>query len=300
MSVLGESGRTRLSIRAVRPDRAVDPFLAAVREAAGADYAVYGEIGRAGDGSIGYLARDVRGNRLMALKLSVRLGAPEQFELEVVQELRDDLPAFDRFCAKCGGALRAWGRFCPHCGAEVFGDVGPWSPEELRQAVLDFAGDRYDILGEMRSQGGRIYFALEKATGRIEALRLEKKGAEEFALGLTGVLKPIVQGTPAAPPPPPPPPPPLPLRPGPSPGVSAGRVEPARPGLTAPPAPMGRPRPPMPPASPRGPAPRARPLDAWVGRARDMWGEVEQRPAAIVGVVVAGVLVLVLLLALLT
>jgi hypothetical protein len=31
-----------------------------------------------------------------------------------------------------------------------------------------------------------------------------------------------------------------------------------------------------------------------------MWGEVEQRPAAIVGVVVAGVLVLVLLLALLT
>lgn len=58
----------------------------------------------------------------------------------------------------------------------------------------------------------------------------------------------------------------------------------------------------MPPASPRGPASarRARPLDAWLGRAREMWGEVEQRPAAIVGVVVAGVLVLVLLLALLT
>lgn len=296
MSVLGEAGRTRLSIPAVRPDRPVDPFLAAVREAAGADYTVYGEIGRAGDGSIGYLARDTRRDGLVALKLACRPGAPEEFELEVVQELRDDLPAFDKFCAKCGGALRAWGRFCPHCGAEVFGDVGPWSPEEMRQAVLDFAGDRYDILGEMRSQGGRIYFALEKASGRIEALRLEKKGAEEFALGLTGVLKPIVQG--AAPPPPPPPrpraaPPPAP------PGISAARVEPARPGLTAPPL-AARPRPAVPPAPPRPPARAARPWDEWIARARPLWDDLLQSPAAIVALVVIGILVLVLVLALVT
>jgi hypothetical protein len=286
MSELGEAGRTRLSIPALRPDRPVDPFLAAVRDAAGADYAVFGEIGRTPDGSIGYLARDTQRDCLLALKLSRRSGAGEEFELEVVQELRDDLPAFDKFCAKCGGALRAWGRFCPHCGAEVFGDVGPWSPEELRQAVLDFAGDRYDILGEMRSQGGRIYFALEKATGRIEALRLEKKGAEEFALGLTAVLKPIVQG---------PPPPAAPPPPRPQPGVSGGRVEPARPGIPAPPA---RPRPPRPAPAPQ--PRRARALDAWLEQARALWRDIEQSPPAIVAVVVVGILLLVVLLALLT
>jgi len=296
MSVLGEAGRTRLSIPAVRPDRPADPFLAAVREAAGADYTVYGEIGRAEDGSIGYLARDVRRDCLIALKLARRSGAPDEFELEVVQELRDDLPAFDKFCAKCGGALRAWGRFCPHCGAEVFGDVGPWSPEEMRQAVLDFAGDRYDILGEMRSQGGRIYFALEKESGRIDALRLEKKGADEFALGLTGVLKPIVRGA-AVPPPPPPPPRP---RAAPPPGVSAGRVEPARPGYMAPP-PAVRARPAMPPAPPpRAQSSARRAVDEWLGRARELWGEIQQSPAAVVSLVVIGIVLLVLVLALLT
>jgi hypothetical protein len=287
MSELGQAGRTRLSIPALRPDRPADPLLAAVREAAGTDFTVYGEIGRAGDGSIAYLARDARRDCLLALKLSIRPGTQGEFELEVVQELRDDLPAFDKFCAKCGGALRAWGRFCPHCGTEVFGDVGPWSPDEMRQAVLDFAGDRFDILGEMRSQGGRIYFALEKATGRIEALRLEKKGAEEFALGLTGVLQPIVQGTPAAPPPPRPP----------QPGMSGGRVQPARPGFAAPPA---RPRPPMPPAPPPAPAQGPRPWDEWIGRAQELWRELLQSPAAIVALVVVGILVLVLVLALLT
>jgi hypothetical protein len=297
MSVLGEAGRTRLSIPAIgRPERPVDPFLEAVREAAGADFTVFGEIGRAADGSISYLARDAQRDCLVALKLARRPAAPDEFELEVVQELRDDLPAFDRFCAKCGSALRAWGRFCPHCGAEVFGDVGPWSPEELRQAVSDFAGDRYDILGEMRSQGGRIYFALEKSSGKIEALRLEKKGADEFALGLTGVLKPIVQGIPSAParahvPSPPPAAPRL--------AASGDRGEPARqPGLTAPPAPLH-------PAAPaRGPAPvrpaRPRMVDEWVRLGRELWGQILERPVAIVALVVAGMVLLVVVLALLT
>lgn len=297
MSVLGEAGRTRLSIPAMgRPERPVDPFLEAVREAAGADFTVFGEIGRAADGSISYLARDARRDCLIALKLARRAGAPDEFELEVVQELRDDLPAFDKFCAQCGSALRAWGRFCPHCGAEVFGDAGPWAPEALRQAVTDFAGDRYDILGEMRSQGGRIYFALEKSSGKIEALRLEKKGADEFALGLTGVLKPLVQGTPGAAAPARAAPPP---GPAPHPRPFGGQPAPARqPGLTVPPAPLRAPTPARAPAATR-PA-GARMVDEWVRLGRELWGQVLDRPAAIVAVVVAAMLLLVLVLALLT
>jgi hypothetical protein len=293
MSVLGEAGRTRLSIPAIAgPERPVDPFLEAVREVAGTDFTVFGEIGRATDGSISYLARDGRRDCLVALKLGRRADAPDEFELEVVQELRDDLPAFDKFCAKCGSALRPWGRFCPQCGGEVFGDVGPWSPEELRQAVSDFAGDRYDILGEMRSQGGRIYFAREKSSGKIEALRLEKKGADEFALGLTGVLKPIVQGTtpgagpwPGAPPPAAPP--------------AGDRARPAPPpGLTAPSAPVRPPEPSRGPATSRLAGPRM--VDEWLRLGRRLWAEILERPPAIVAVVVAGMLLLVLILALLT
>ena len=71
MSELLESGRTNLNLRAVGHGRhPPSSLLAAVREAAGSDFQVHGEVGREDQGRVVYLATDVESGRLVAFALA--------------------------------------------------------------------------------------------------------------------------------------------------------------------------------------------------------------------------------------
>jgi len=213
MGKLRDTGRARVRpSRVIGPSEPADPLLAGIRQLVGQDYEVYGEIGRTADDAVAYLAQDLRTRVLVAFK--VIPGAGEEYELELVAELREDVPAQDQFCGHCGGKIRAWGRFCSHCGKEILKDTGRYTPEQLREAVQASLQDRFEILGDMRSQDGRVYFARELVSGKIEALRLTALQGDEFAIGATRVLKTFVEpesaarpAVPAAAPPPPPSPP---------------------------------------------------------------------------------------------
>jgi hypothetical protein len=119
---------------------------------------------------------------------------PDEYVLDVIDELNPALPSFDNPCHKCGTRLHKWGRFCPKCGTDLYDkSEQKWTAEELREAVQEFATDRFEILGEMQTQGGgRVYFARDIQSGKVEALRLQKKSDDEFDLGFTGILKPVV------------------------------------------------------------------------------------------------------------
>jgi hypothetical protein len=154
--------------------------------------------------------------------------------------------------------------------------------------VRDFTGGKSEILGEMRTQGGRVYFVQNQSSGKIEALRLEQKGKDEFALGFTAVLKPIVQ-SPAAPPP---------VQERPVPPAAAPRPAPPRP---QPPPPVQAPvRPPSPPPAPVEPRPPLRTPppppkeDSWLQLARDL---VDQ-PVVVAGLVASVILILLIVLVL--
>ena len=76
----------------------------------------------------------------------------------------------------------------------MLGQVGAVDadPEEMRAAVEESITGDYELLGEMRRKegGGRVYFAREKSTGRIAALRLTKGQTDgEFELGETRILR---------------------------------------------------------------------------------------------------------------
>ena len=71
MGVLRDSGNTRLRLTAAGPGAAPqDALLEAVKGAAAGEFTVLGEIGRASDGTIAYLARDVSSKKLVALRLT--------------------------------------------------------------------------------------------------------------------------------------------------------------------------------------------------------------------------------------
>jgi len=199
VGVLRQSGCTVLSLPQIQaPQPARDEYREAVEAVAAGDFDVLGEIGRSNrDQVFVYLAREVGGVKLVALRLAPCDDGSGEFVLDVVRELDSSMPACDSFCTKCGGTLRKWGKFCPKCGADLFGAAAlqeGWSSQELRAAVEEFARGKYDILGEMSTQGGgRVYFARDVATGKVEALRLQKLGEDDFSLGVTGVLKPIVE-----------------------------------------------------------------------------------------------------------
>jgi hypothetical protein len=171
-----------------------DELLDAVRQMAAGDYEVFGEIGRGHDSTVVYLANDIAASRLVALKLTSSGLNSDEYILDVVKELDSTLPSFENACSRCGTPLRQWGRFCGKCGMDLYSIADQkWTADELREAVQEFATDRFEILGEMRTQGGgRIYFARDVATGTVEALRLQKTRQDEFSLGFTGVLKPLV------------------------------------------------------------------------------------------------------------
>jgi hypothetical protein len=247
MGALDKSGRTQVMPTMVfGPNAPADPLLDGIRQLVRDDYEVFGEIGRDADGAVAYLARELKANTIVAFKASP--GAGGQYDLELVAELREDVPAGEKFCGHCGGKIRAWGRFCTHCGKELLPDTERYSADELRKAVQAALQDRFEILGDMRSQEGRVYFARERKTGKIQALRLTAQAGDEFAIRVTRAFEALALSRkptaaapppPAAPPPrpaPPPPPPPQPAPvsrpPGPL-GMTAGSVPPVRPDATA-------------------------------------------------------------------
>jgi hypothetical protein len=192
---LHRSGKTVLHLQPVKgTEEPKDELLNAVKQMAAGDYEVFGEIGRGPDSTVVYLANDIAASRLVALKLEPSRTQPDEYMLDVVKELDSTLPSFENYCNKCGTPLRQWGRFCTKCGTDLHSTADQrWTADELREAVQEFARGKFDILGEMRTQeGGRIYFVRDVASGKVETLRLQNKGADEFDLGFTGVLKPVV------------------------------------------------------------------------------------------------------------
>ena len=250
--MLRENGTTRLNVVS-RSSPTDDPFLSAVKEAAAADFTVLGEIGRGEGGLIMYLARETATRRLVALRLQREGQLADEFSLEVVRHLDNSMPAPDSKCVQCGKAIKGWARFCSFCGADLTGAA----PKEgdaveralMLEAVKEAVSAEYDVLGEMsRTEGGgAVYFACERKSNKIVALRLQREGAgDEFSVGLTTALKPIARSLGvksgatqalsamtrppeperAAPPPvtaaPPSPPPPRPAAPPPLPPAAAG------------------------------------------------------------------------------
>lgn len=194
MGVLRDSGGTKLRLSAAGPAAAPgDELLEAVTAAAAGEFAVLGEIGRAPDGTIGYLARDVISKSLVVLRLTRGDPSRNEYILEVASDVDTNVPAPPTTCPKCGAAVRGWARFCTHCGLDLWSDRAAgerWKKEDLVQAVQEATRGRFEILGEMKQSegGGVVYFARDLETGKIEALRLHKETEREYSIGLTGVL----------------------------------------------------------------------------------------------------------------
>jgi hypothetical protein len=194
---LRATGSARLSL-AMRPPAEADPLLAAVREAAGRDYAVLGELGRSAGGPVAYLARDVANGRLLAFRITPS-GAPNDYVLDIAGQLDDSVPAPTSTCPACRAPVRGWARFCTQCGQNLWSDQAAgaqWAKQDLLEAVRDATHGKYEILGEMEHAGGKgsVYFARDLASGRIEALRLEGEAGREYSIGLTGVLQSFAEG----------------------------------------------------------------------------------------------------------
>lgn len=196
-AMLREQGATQLNLPSMhRSAGGGNEFLSAVREAAEGEYDVLGEMGRGDRGLVFYLARDLSTQRLVALKLEPG-DSPEEFSLEVVTRLESTFQAEVSSCPRCNvPAQEGWRRYCPQCGADlsVFSS-GMQSAVELLEAVREAASDEFEILGEadQTEGGGRVYFARNRSSGGIVALRLKKAShstdGEEYSLSQTRMLK---------------------------------------------------------------------------------------------------------------
>jgi len=189
-----EPGRMRLRVPLAdaggRP--IAEPYLEAIRTGYGPDFRVLGEVGRALNGRVVFLARDLRRDVLMALRLTPVPDQADEHDLEVARELRDHTPS----CGKCGARFRSNGRFCTQCGADASAMQEAWSSDELRVAVQERASEReLEILDDIRIPGGRVYFAVHARTRALHALQLEETDAGEFALAVTGMLQQLLAET---------------------------------------------------------------------------------------------------------
>ena len=194
----GGTTRLMLGLDAARADRDAG-FLAAVQRAVGEHFEVLGEMGHGAKGRIVYLAREAGSGHLVALQLTPGESAPDgEVWLEVLRQLDASVPAGEGVCPRCSVALRGWARFCGQCGADLSGVVDA-SPDRLLDAVRAAAGAEYEVLGPMERAegGGAVYFARERSTGRIVALRLERDATagarEQYSLGRTMVLDKLVE-----------------------------------------------------------------------------------------------------------
>jgi hypothetical protein len=269
--MIDPSGKTQLNLAPVAgaTGSREDDLFRAVRDVVAGEYELLGELGRGANGSVVYLAREVATRNLVALKLERGVsGADADYELSVVPQLDESIPSPGSSCPYCGRRVQGWERFCPQCGRDISGEAGGSDPtsgfttEELLVAVRESASDQYEVLGEMpRARGGgRVYFARDLASGAIVALRLQRDrsmaGDDQFSLGRTQVLKPIVAdmgaqyasptvvATPAAPPPPRQPAPSVPPAPSRRPGAPdtapSATTQATPPAPTRPRAPDGR------------------------------------------------------------
>lgn len=174
-----------------------DQELMAAVQGASEDYVVYGELGRTGDSLAALLARQRSDQKLVVLMVQGTTSPAGELELsvEVKPQLDARIPDGGTRCPACGATLRPWVRFCTRCGHDVTGRgaVTPEQRAELRAAVIAAVEDSYEYLGEMRRSegGGDVFFAREKGTGRIAALRLNQSAATEgeFELGETNILR---------------------------------------------------------------------------------------------------------------
>ena len=219
------------------PDKAAGSALVlqAVQRAVQGNYEVLGELGRSDPeaGVVVYLARQLGTGALVALRVRPAegaRGASREMWLDVLRQLDASTPGPRETCVACRKAVSSWDRFCGSCGADLSaGDPGDGaSPEALLEAVRSAAGTRYEVIGQMNRSdgGGNVYFARERKTGTLTALRLRREAAAsgsnapQYSLGRTTVLKSVAEsmGVVHGGPPPRPaaPPPPLPPQPTPS------------------------------------------------------------------------------------
>ncbi len=195
--MLRDNGTAMLNVVPNPAVSADEAFLRAVQQAAAADFTVLGEIGRGPDGVIMYLARDTQSNMLVALRLQREGHQANEFTLELARQLDNSMPAPESKCFKCSHAIRGWARFCSYCGADLSGAAASGTAGEsdaMLAAVKEAVAGDYEVLGQMsRSEGGgAVYFARDRHTKRIVALRLQRDGeGEEFSVGLTSALKPL-------------------------------------------------------------------------------------------------------------
>ncbi len=178
-------------------------LIKAVQEAAGDDYRVYGELGRESDQRVALLALDLASNALLVLIVTAVNSADGATDLavEVRTELDSGVPDAGAFCTHCGAKLRPWARFCGRCGTDATGRGGTGDTDvaQLRGAVEEAIAVEYELLGEMHRKegGGAVFFARNRATRKIVALRLNRTGGTgEFELGETMILKKGVPGRP--------------------------------------------------------------------------------------------------------
>lgn len=204
--------------------------LQAVQRAVQGNYEVLGELGRSDPeaGVVVYLARQAGAGALVALRVRPAegaKGASREMWLDVLRQLDATTPGPRETCVACGKGVSSWDRFCGSCGADLSaGDAGDGgSPEALLEAVRNAAGAKYEVIGQMNRSdgGGNVYFARERKTGNLTALRLRREAAAsgsnapQYSLGKTTVLKSVAESLgvvhggppprPAAPPAAPPP-----------------------------------------------------------------------------------------------
>jgi hypothetical protein len=173
-----------------------DRELLSAVQGASDDFIVYGELGRQGDALAALLARERASGRLVVLMVTSATNAAGELELsiEVKTELDARIPDGGTKCPACGNTLRPWVRFCTRCGHDVTGRGAQSDAEraELRVAVIAAVEGTHEFLGSIRRSegGGDVFFAQERDSGRIAALRLNRSGTDgEYELGETNILR---------------------------------------------------------------------------------------------------------------
>jgi hypothetical protein len=134
-----------------------------------------------------FLARDPGRGMLIVVRATPVPGQRGEFEIDVARELPDEMP----FCKKCGHRLRPNSRFCSNCREEA--PQEKWPSSDLRDAAQERADEReLEIRDEMRVARGRMYFAIHRRTGALQALLLEEVSGGDFALSRSDYLQTLL------------------------------------------------------------------------------------------------------------
>ena len=162
-----------------------DELFRTLKRAVAGSFEVLAELGRGQGGRNAYVAREVDGGGLVVLELNLEDTDPDgtpNYGLFIRRELDASIPALSLQCDQCGASIGGWARYCPNCDRDLSGaahTTGGRTAAELLESGQLAGHDRYEFLGEMsRAEGGgAVYFARERASGRLVALRVEKEGS---------------------------------------------------------------------------------------------------------------------------